>query len=148
MFQFVSLISLPSTKITNPDPIAVIKLLLVIKKALSVNDNVNPEISSSEKDFIKGKSEVADKLYEHKDLIDQFLYKRIVDLFDIKDSLVIYDLSNTYFEGRKASSKIAKYGKSKEKRNDCKQVVFTGVINTQGFIRYSKIYDAITTPIT
>lgn len=84
---------------------------------------------------------IADKLYEHKDSIDKFLYNRIVNLFDIKDSLVIYDLSNTYFEGRKASSKKAKYGKSKEKRNDCKQIVFTGVINAQGFIRYSRIYD-------
>lgn len=87
---------------------------------------------------------IADKLYKHKDPIDKFLYNRIVDLFGIKDSLVIYDLSNTYFEGRKASSKIAKYGKNKEKRNDCKQVVFTGVINAKGFIRYSKIYDGAT----
>jgi hypothetical protein len=87
---------------------------------------------------------IADKLYEHKDSIDKFLYNRIVNLFDIKDSLVIYDLSNTYFEGRKASSKKAKYGKSKEKRNDCKQIVFTGVINAQGFIRYSRIYDGNT----
>lgn len=84
---------------------------------------------------------IADKLYDNKDSIDKFLYNRIVDLFDIKDSLVIYDLSNSYFEGRKASSKRARYGKSKEKRNDCKQVVFTGVINAQGFIRYSRIYD-------
>lgn len=90
---------------------------------------------------------IADKLHEHKDFIDKFLYNRIVDLFEIKDSLVIYDLSNTYFEGRKASSKIAKYGKNKEKRNDCKQVVFTGVINAQGFIRYSKIYDGATADI-
>lgn len=87
---------------------------------------------------------IADKLYEHKDSIDKFLYNRIVNLFDIKDSLVIYDLSNTYFEGRKASSKKAKYGKSKEKRNDCKQIVFTGVINAQGFIRYSRVYDGNT----
>lgn len=84
---------------------------------------------------------IADKLYDYKDSIDKFLYNRILDLFDIKDSLVIYDLSNSYFEGRKASSKRARYGKSKERRNDCKQVVFTGVINAQGFIRYSRIYD-------
>lgn len=90
---------------------------------------------------------IADKLYAHKDHIDQFLYKRIVNLFDIQDSLVIYDLSNTYFEGRKASSERAKYGRSKEKRNDCKQVVFTGVINAQGFIRYSRVYDGNTADI-
>jgi len=87
---------------------------------------------------------IADKLYEQKEVIDEFLYNRVVDLFDLKDSLVIYDLSNTYFEGRKAGSKRAKYGKSKEKRNDCKQIVFTGVINSQGFIRYSRVYDGNT----
>lgn len=87
---------------------------------------------------------IADKLYEQKEGIDKFLYNRVVDLFDLKDSLVIYDLSNTYFEGRKARSRRAKYGKSKEKRNDCKQIVFTGVINAQGFIRYSRIYDGNT----
>lgn len=90
---------------------------------------------------------IADKLYGHKDSIDQFLYKRIVDLFEIKDSLVIYDLSNTHFEGRKASSKMARYGRNKQKRNDCKQVVFTGVINEQGFIRYSRVYDGNTADI-
>lgn len=87
---------------------------------------------------------IADKLYEQKKVIDKFLHNRVVDLFDLKDSLVIYDLSNTYFEGRKAGSKRAKYGKSKEKRNDCKQIVFTGVINAQGFIRYSRLYDGNT----
>jgi transposase len=91
---------------------------------------------------------IADKLYAHKEIIDQFLYNRIVDLFEIKDSLVIYDLSNTHFEGRKASSKMARYGRNKQKRNDCKQVVFTGVINEQGFIRYSRVYEGNTADIT
>ena len=62
-------------------------------------------------------------------------------------ALVIYDLSNTFFEGRKASSKLARYGRNKEKRNDCKQVVFTGVINEQGFMRYSRVYDGNTSDI-
>ena len=90
---------------------------------------------------------IADKLHQNKEHIDKFLYNRVLDLFGLKDSLVIYDLSNTYFEGRKTSSRIAKYGKSKEKRNDCRQVVFTGVINAQGFIRYSRIYEGNTADI-
>lgn len=90
---------------------------------------------------------IADKLYAKKEAIDKYLYNKVVDLFDLKDSMVIYDLSNTYFEGRKAASKRAKFGKSKQKRNDCKQVVFTGVINAQGFIRYSRVYDGNTADI-
>ncbi|KKL16511.1 hypothetical protein LCGC14_2494830, partial [marine sediment metagenome] len=91
---------------------------------------------------------IADKLYDKKDLIDKFLYKKLTGMFNIKDSLVIYDLSNTYFEGRKANSTLARYGRSKEKRNDCKQVVFTGVINAQGFIRYSRIYEGNTPDVS
>lgn len=91
---------------------------------------------------------VCDKLYNHREIIDKFIYKRIVDLFDLKDSLVIYDLSNTYFEGRKDKSKRARYGRSKEKRNDCKQIIFAGVINREGFIRYSRIYDGNTSEMT
>ena len=91
---------------------------------------------------------IADKLYDKKGLIDKFLYKKLTGLFNIKDSLVIYDLSNTYFEGRKVNSTLAQYGRSKEKRNDCKQVVFTGVINAQGFIRYSRIYEGNTPDVS
>ncbi len=83
----------------------------------------------------------SDALFKHKDKIDQFLYQRITDMFDIEDKLVIFDISNTYFETNKKDSKLAKYGRSKEKRNDCPLVVFTGVINAQGFIRHSRIYE-------
>jgi len=62
-------------------------------------------------------------------------------MFDLEDKLVIFDISNTYFETRKSGSKLAKYGRSKEKRSDCPLVVFTGVINSEGFIRHSKIYE-------
>ena len=84
---------------------------------------------------------ISDKLYQNKTEIDKYLYCKIQNIFNIDDSIVIYDLSNTHFEGRKANSKIAKYGRNKQKRNDCKQVVFTGVINSAGFIRHSRIYE-------
>ena len=91
---------------------------------------------------------ISDTLYKHKDKIDSFLYQRITDMFNIEDKLVIFDISNTYFshrdpfgESRKTNSKLAKYGRSKEKRYDCPLVVFTGVINAEGFIRHSRIYE-------
>jgi len=84
---------------------------------------------------------VSDQLYAHKEKIDRFLYNRITDIFDIEDKLVIFDISNTYFETGKRDSKLAFRAKSKEKRNDCPLVVFTGVINAQGFIRHSRIYE-------
>lgn len=84
---------------------------------------------------------VSDKLYEHKSAIDSFIHQRITNLFNLDDKLVIFDISNTYFETRKAGSNLAGYGRSKEKRYDCPQVVFTGVVNAEGFVRHSRIYE-------
>lgn len=84
---------------------------------------------------------IADTLYNHQEKINVFLHRQTTDMFDLDDKIVIFDISNTYFETRKAQSKLAKYGRSKEKRNDCPQVVFTGIINAQGFIQHSRIYE-------
>jgi len=84
---------------------------------------------------------ISDTIYKHKEKIDSFLYQRVSNMFGLEDKLVIFDISNTYFESRKDNSKIANYGRSKEKRYDCPIVVFTGVINAEGFIRHSKIYE-------
>lgn len=86
----------------------------------------------------------SDLLYAHKDAIDAYLYRRICTLFDLEDRLVIFDISNTYFETRKAGSTLARHGRSKEKRSDCPLVVFTGVINSEGFIRHSRVYEGNT----
>ena len=84
---------------------------------------------------------ISDQLYRHKDRIDNYLHHRITSMFGLEDKLVIFDISNSYFETRKQGSKIAAYGRSKEKRSDCPLVVFSGVINAEGFIRHSNIYE-------
>jgi hypothetical protein len=82
---------------------------------------------------------ISRKLFAEKDLLEQHLSKRTNELFDIEDKIVLFDLTNTYFEGRKTRSKLAKYGRSKEKRSDAKLVVLALVINPEGFIKYSNI---------
>jgi len=84
------------------------------------------------------------KLYSEKEKIEQFLSVKTNQLFDIEDRIYIYDLTNTYFEGSKRRSKIAKFGRSKEKRTDCKIVVLALVINPAGFIKYSSIFEGNT----
>ena len=81
------------------------------------------------------------KLFSEKENIERFLSVKTNQLFDIEDKIYIYDLTNTYFEGRKKDSKIARFGRSKEKRNDCKVVVLALVINPEGFIKYSGIFE-------
>ena len=82
---------------------------------------------------------IAKKLYSVKEGLEQHLSLRTNELFDIEDKIVLYDLTNTYFEGRKVGSALAKFGRSKEKRNDAKLVVLALVVNPQGFIKYSAI---------
>jgi hypothetical protein len=79
-------------------------------------------------------------LYRIKDKIEDHLSQRTNGIFDIKDEIIIYDLTNTYFEGRKEKSQKAKFGKSKEKRSDCKIIALALVTNGEGFVKCSKIY--------
>ena len=57
---------------------------------------------------------------------------------------MLFDLTNFYFEGRKEGSLMAQYGRSKERRKDCKLLVLALAINTDGFIRYSAILEGNT----
>ena len=84
--------------------------------------------------------EISKKLYTVKDKIERHLSTKTNELFDLQDRIIFYDLTNTYFEGRKGDSKIARFGRSKEKRGDAKIVALAAVINAEGFLKYSKIY--------
>lgn len=79
-------------------------------------------------------------LYQHKAVIEKHLSTITNELFDLQDRIMLYDLTNTYFEGVKSTSELAKFGRSKEKRNDAKLVVLAMVINIEGFIKYSSIH--------
>ncbi len=81
------------------------------------------------------------RLYSVKDTLEKHLSRKTNELFSISDKIVLYDLTNTYFEGQYAKSKLAKYGRSKEKRNDARLVVLALVVNMYGFIKYSCIHE-------
>ena len=78
-------------------------------------------------------------LYKVKDKIEKHLSRRTNELFYLEDKIILYDLTNTYFEGEKRNSRLAKFGRSKEKRSDAKLVVLALVVNTEGFIKYSSV---------
>ncbi len=80
-------------------------------------------------------------LYQHKSIIEKHLSTTTNELFDLQDRIMLYDLTNTYFEGNKRNSQLAKYGRSKEKRSDAKLVVLAMVINIEGFVKYSAIHE-------
>lgn len=80
-------------------------------------------------------------LYKVKDSLEKHLSKRTNELFDLQDKIILYDLTNTYFEGKKPNSRLAKYGRSKEKRSDAKLIVLALVTNVEGFIKYSSVLE-------
>jgi transposase len=87
---------------------------------------------------------VADKLFAIKDKLERYLCQKTDDLFCPTNRIMLFDLTNFYFEGRKEGSLKAKFGRSKEKRRDCKLLVLALCINTEGFIRYSSILEGNT----
>jgi hypothetical protein len=84
---------------------------------------------------------ISKKLHGEQAALEKHLSLRTNELFDIEDKILLYDLTNTYFEGRKDASALAKFGRSKEKRDDAKLVVLALVINRYGFIKYSSILE-------
>ncbi len=80
-------------------------------------------------------------LYEIKDSLELHLSVRTNELFDLEDKIILYDLTNTYFEGSKRKSQMAKFGRSKEKRSDAKLIVLGLVVNVEGFVKYSQIFE-------
>ena len=82
-----------------------------------------------------------DHLFEIKDKLENHLCNRTDSLFNINNRIILFDLTNFYFEGRKAYSSKAKFGRSKEKRSDCRLLVLALSINAEGFIRYSSILE-------
>ncbi|MEA3288316.1 MAG: IS1634 family transposase, partial [Candidatus Marinimicrobia bacterium] len=82
---------------------------------------------------------ISDSLLSVKDELEKHLYQRERDLFSSNDKILLYDLTNTYFEGQAQSNPKAKRGWSKEKRYDCPLLTLGMVVDSQGFPRVSKL---------
>jgi transposase len=82
----------------------------------------------------------ADQLLAVKEILEEQLSQTTSDLFSLNNKLVLYDLTNTYFESPKSSSELASYGKSKERRNDCPLMTLALMVDEQGFPKHSHIF--------
>jgi len=83
----------------------------------------------------------SDKLLEHKEFIEKSLSQNTSDIFSLDNKLILYDLTNTYFESPKRASAIARYAKSKEKRNDCPVITLALIVDGMGFPKRSWILE-------
>lgn len=89
---------------------------------------------------LKNLYKVSDLLLKHKDFIESTLYQNEKDIFQFDELITLYDLTNTYFEGRTIQNPKAQYGRSKEKRADCCLVALGMILDASGFPKKSKIY--------
>jgi hypothetical protein len=80
-------------------------------------------------------------LLENHEKIEQSLSETAREIFDLKETIILYDLTNTYFEGSKRNSKIAKPGRSKERRNDRPLVTLALTVDADGFPKQSRVLE-------
>jgi len=61
----------------------------------------------------------SDLLLRHKKQIEDHLCAKECSLFNLEEKIILYDLTNTFFEGSGRYNGKAHFGPSKEKRSDC-----------------------------
>lgn len=83
--------------------------------------------------------EISDQLLSNKRALEQSIAERQKRIHHCMDTIVLYDLTNTYFEGRARGNPKAQFGVSKEKRKDCPLVTLGLVLNQEGFLHRSEL---------
>ena len=84
---------------------------------------------------------VSDLLMKHREAIEAHLRDMQGKLFSVDRTVLLYDLTNSYFEGEALGNPKAKRGKSKEKRNDCPQVTLGMVFDRRGFELAHRVFE-------
>jgi transposase len=84
---------------------------------------------------------VSDRLLKHKDALEEHLCRTEGQLFALEEKIILYDLTNTFFEGTGKYNPKARFGRSKEKRSDCPLVTLALVLDMDGFPKKSRIFE-------
>lgn len=82
----------------------------------------------------------SDALYKRRDALQEHLFGAAKSAFGFIQSVTLYDLTNTYFEGTTAGAPKAARGRSKEKRSDCPLVTLAMVLDGSGFVRKAQVF--------
>jgi transposase len=84
---------------------------------------------------------VSDWLLRHKDALEGHLCRSEGQLFALEEKVILYDLTNTFFEGSGKYNPKARHGRSKDKRNDCPLVTLGLILDINGFPKNSRIFE-------
>jgi len=83
---------------------------------------------------------------EHKEEIEEALFARVRDLFNLELDLVLWDTTSTYFEGL-PGGELARYGFSKDHRPDRVQIVVGMLMTREGIPVAHRIFPGNTADV-
>ena len=83
----------------------------------------------------------SDILLKNKEELETFIYQGQKSAFEFQETITLYDLTNTYFEGSGKRNGNAARGRSKEKRTDCPLVTLALVLDASGFPKRSRVFE-------
>lgn len=88
---------------------------------------------------------ISDKLLTVQKRLEEHLRERERSLFNLDRTILLYDLTNSYFEGAAENNNLAeRTANSKEKRSDCPVISVGVVLDAKGFILTHKIFQGNT----
>jgi transposase len=97
-------------------------------------------IGSPLRDSLNSYYRGGDVLYQCKEALEKHISTQESDLFSLNNRICFFDLTNTHFEGEMKKNGKAKFGRSKQKRNDCRLLTLALIIDEAGFIKRSALY--------
>lgn len=83
----------------------------------------------------------SDFLLSNRERIEGHLREKTQGLFNVNRTILLYDLTNSHFEGMCAGNPKAARGKNKQKRDDCPQIVVGIVFDSDGFPLFHKVFE-------
>ncbi len=81
---------------------------------------------------------ISDRILSASESLQAALFKREHELLQIPETVVFYDLSNVHFHGA-AGGELKRYGRSKQKRNDCPLATLALALDEAGFPRSAEV---------
>jgi transposase len=111
------------------------------KHHLETNSGLYELMKHEEKEMsLNAYYRASDILFDLKNDLETHLCDKEKTLFDNKNKIVLYDLTNTYIEGQGKRNSHAAYGRSKEKRSDCLLMTLGMALAENGCVKKSQVF--------
>jgi transposase len=115
-----------------------------LQEMSGINELMGTNFDKLSQDMV---DKASDMLLRHKEEIEKHLHVMACNLFNIKEKIIFYDLTNTFFEGTgkynscQRSFLKAKFGHSKERHSNCPLVTLGLVLDSDGFAKRSMVFN-------